>query len=217
MALHGTAEHPGVGFDSYASLWAIGRSRDIRRSSSVVNRRPTANAEMGRFGGHPLASLASTHPDPGAGAPALTTRIRIPSRVERKAPEYRAAGEVAMVATALMFPVVAGGRGFESRPLRCRQLIEQETLNLLVRALTRRTTNQGHRQRKRSGDRPLPRREGFEPSQRLCHSPLKAMTALSEQRIFSPLLAEPPGHRPFTAVTGVRIPLGTPLGARRSL
>jgi hypothetical protein len=61
-----------------------------------------------------------------------------------------------MVATALRFSAVVGVRGFESRPLRRRQLVEQETLNLLVRALTRRTTNQGQPQRRRRSLVPEP-------------------------------------------------------------
>jgi len=213
---------------------------------------------MWAFGGLPVAiNLAALHPDPGARAPGPTPRNQFPGRVGRQTQRCRAAGEMAMVATAVMFPAIAGGRGFESRPLRCRQLVEQETLNLLVRALIRRTTNLGHYQRRprslvpelstlvtrgaeggirihvpelprsieptptlwaeRGGDRLLPRREGFEPSQRRGHSPLKAVTALSEQRILSPLLREPAGHRPFTAVTGIRMPLGTPPGARKCL
>jgi hypothetical protein len=61
-------------------------------------------------------------------------------------------------------------------------------------------------------------REGFGPSQQWWgHSPLKAMTTLSEQRIFSPLLGEPAERRPYKANVGGSIPLGTPPRARKSL
>ncbi len=62
--------------------------------------------------------------------------------------------------------------------------------------------------------RDLADREGFEPSQQAgsgCHSPLKAMSAATDTRIFSPPLGE--SAERCLAVTGVRIPSGTPLGA----
>lgn len=56
-----------------------------------------------RFGGPPVAiNLAALHPDPGARAPGLVTRIRLPSGTARKASGYRAASEMAVVATPLI-------------------------------------------------------------------------------------------------------------------
>ena len=61
-----------------------------------------------------ITPLAARHPDSGTRAPALITRIRVPSRVAREAPGCRTASEVAVVAAGaaiVMFPVQRGGEG----------------------------------------------------------------------------------------------------------
>lgn len=80
-----------------------------------------------------VVTLASLHPDPGARAPA-TTRSGGPSRVgARETPRCRAAGEVAVVAAALIFPTVPKGvAGSSPRPLRGGSAVERWTVNPLV-------------------------------------------------------------------------------------
>jgi hypothetical protein len=198
----------------------------------------------------PIAAvnLASLHPDPSARAPGLATRIRLPSGMARKASRYRAASEMAVVATPLITILPDGPYDQEIKSLLPYQLTTVERTGhepanpgcswvriplfppneSAIGRLGRTSLFHGGNTLTARDGRLIPKRgfeshplrptdgEGFEPSQRRGHSPLKAVTALSEQRIFSPLLGDPADYRPYKAIVGIRIPSGTPPGARKS-
>jgi hypothetical protein len=132
-------------------------------------------------------NLAALHPGLGARAPDPASRNRVPDRMAWKASGYRVARPVAMVAEVMMLPILPSSTertGLE--PASPDRTSDQEIKSLLVNELAD--------------------REGFEPSKRRCHSPLKASSASHR-------------HADFQSAargTGVRIPSGTPPERRRS-